>query len=94
LNETVVKILSFKSVDPSMLTYMLDRADLKDAWKKVIESMPLEPKNGNGRVTNLEESVNLIMSVLTKIVKRELGLSKGINELTDKQILEEYLATG
>lgn len=60
LNETIVKILSFKSVDPSMLTYMLDRNDLKDSWQKVVDSMPLEPVNGNGKVSKLEEVVTAL----------------------------------
>jgi site-specific recombinase XerD len=57
LNEATVKILSFKSVDKSFLTYMLDRNDLRDSWKKVVDSMPLEPKNGNGRVTKIEDAM-------------------------------------
>ena len=35
LPEIVYKILAFKSVSQDMLTYFLDREDLRDYWKKV-----------------------------------------------------------
>jgi hypothetical protein len=91
LSEPIVKILSFKSVDKSLLTYMLDRNDLKDSWKKVIDSLPLEPKNGNGRVTNIEEALDLVMKTLRKMIEKEMGPVDRIAEVTDKEILMEYL---
>jgi hypothetical protein len=91
-----VKILSFKSVDKSLLTYMLDRNDLKDSWKKVIDSMPLEHTNGNGRVNNIEEALDLVMSALRKLIEKEThqfesAKMTGPDLRTDKEVIEEYV---
>jgi integrase len=96
LSEPIVKILSFKSVDKSLLTYMLDRNDLKDSWKKVIDSMPLEHTNGNGRVNNIEEALDLVMSALRKLIEKEThqfesAKMTGPDLRTDKEVIEEYV---
>lgn len=96
LNETVIKILSFKAVDKSLLTYFLDRADLRDAWKKVIDALPLEPRNGNnGRVTKVEEEMEMLKESLTSVEKENTtfkiridNLQKTTMELESK--LDEY----
>ena len=68
--EVIYKILSFKSVPQELLTYYLDRQDLKDSWNKVIETIPLENKSsGNGKVTSLEEDSKLFAEALWELVK-------------------------
>jgi hypothetical protein len=68
--EVIYKILSFKSVPQEVLTYYLDRQDLKDSWNKVIETIPLENKSsGNGKVTSLEEDSKLFAEALWELVK-------------------------
>lgn len=90
--ETIIKILSFKSVPEEMLTYYLDRSDLRDYWKKVVDSMPLEPKgNGNGKAK--QEDVDLIAKVVAKVI-RELrgdayqGPSTGVGFLMEEEPME------
>jgi hypothetical protein len=68
--EVIYKILSFKSIPQEVLTYYLDRQDLKDSWNKVIEAIPLENKSsGNGKVTSLEEDSKLFAEALWELVK-------------------------
>jgi hypothetical protein len=98
LNEIVIKILSFKAVPQDILTYFLERSDLKESWLKVVNALPLKPQ-GNGRITNLQENVELIGKVLAKLILKEL--QQGINFsrsiiLTEdlesyREILEAYL---
>ncbi len=101
LSEPIVKILSFKSVDSSLLTYMLDRNDLKNSWQRVIDSMPLEPKNGNGKVSKLEEVVSSLEKE-NSILKTRIELLQKVIEKTIpqdsiraaiKQLQQEYNIT-
>jgi len=95
----IIKILSFKSVDPSLLTYFLDREDLRDQWQRVTSFLSLEPR-ANGRVDTLNEAVDLILKTLRKMILKEvsadqasgyLGLVRDYSRMTLKEILEEYL---
>ncbi|MGA2310092.1 MAG: hypothetical protein ABSG57_11175 [Candidatus Bathyarchaeia archaeon] len=89
--EIVYKILSFKTVPQELLTYYLDRNELKDYWQKVVSALPLEHSNGNnGRVNNIEEALDLVMSALRKLIE-EKTMTMRINVMTDKQIIEEYV---
>ena len=92
LNQVIIKILSFKSVSEDVLTYFLDRTDLRDAWQKVVDMLPLEPRT-NGRVDNIQEALDLVMKTLRKMIERELKIKpkpkKGY--LTDKEILKIFL---
>jgi hypothetical protein len=58
-----------------MLTYYLDRKDLKESWQKVLNTLPLEGKKNNGRVDTLMEAVDLLFKFKGKsawnICKRE-----------------------
>jgi len=102
LPEIVYKILAFKSVSQDMLTYFLDREDLRDYWKKVTDFLPLEPQ-ANGRVTSLQEMTNLLAKALAKIIRRELqaqgygketlGFLVDYSKFSDKEILEQFLET-
>lgn len=87
LNETIIKILSFKSVPQEMLTYFLDRTDLKDSWKKVIETIPLESKS-NGRITNLEQAIGNLEAENIGLKTRVDQMQKAL--LTVSKRLEDY----
>lgn len=101
LQSEVIKILTFKAVDQSFLTYFLDREGLRNEWQKVIDVLSLEPNRANGRIDNLQEALDLVMKTLRTMIQRELeaqmkkgkGLPITINfdELSDKEILEQYL---
>ena len=93
LNQIIIKILSFKSVPEDVLTYFLDRTDLRDAWRKVIDALLLEPK-ANGRVDNLQEAMDLVMRALRKMIEKELkeeALISRILPATDEEVLRAYL---
>ena len=90
LNQMVIKILSFKSVPEDVLTYFLDRTELREAWQKVIDALPLEPQ-ANGRVDNLQEAMDLVMKTLRKMIERELKIKSKKGYLTDIEILEIFL---
>ena len=101
LQTEIIKILTFKNVGQDMLTYMLNRHDLREHWKKVTDVLDLEPTRANGRVDNLQEALDLVMKTLRTMIQRELEaqMKKGrglpitidFDELSDKEILEQYL---
>jgi integrase len=101
LNEKIVKVLSFKTVDRSDLTYLLNADELRTSWEKVVSAIPLEEKPANGRIPTLMEAVDLMLKVLRKFCIRELqgegygaealGLLKDYSRMTHKEVLEEYL---
>lgn len=88
----IIKILSFKSVPEDVLTYFLDRDDLRKAWQRVIHALPLEPR-ANGRVTDLQEAVDLVMKALRKTLERELALKSNVKlkDLSDEEFLKVYV---
>lgn len=97
LNRDIVRVLTFKSVSKDILTYWLNREDLRDFWKKVINAIPLESRP-NGRISSVEEMVALLSRVLIKLIEEERGrpfgtvlgiLAKG--ELNEREYLEQYL---
>ena len=69
LNQMIIKILSFKSVPEDVLTYFLDRTDLRDSWQKVIDVLSLEPREN--RVSDLNEMVQLLAKGLIEIIERQ-----------------------
>jgi integrase len=75
--EVVYKILSFKSVDPSLLTYYLNREELRDHWNEIIEKLPLEESKTNGRVSDMQKELQELRGVM-KILGRYIdrGSSK------------------
>lgn len=98
INRDIVRVLLFKKTPKDILTYLLSRSELREAWQQIIDVMPLE-KKVNGKVSKLEEDVELITKVVVKAVRELRGNqyitpSRGIGLLvkkTDKEILEEYL---
>jgi integrase len=107
INETIIKVLTFKSVPKDMLTYFLNRTELRETWQKVVLQTPLQKTNGNGRLNNVEEIVNLTLQAMAKLVlpevKSKLALKQAssggamslieIPKLSAREILEEYLKT-
>jgi len=104
INETIIKVLTFKSVSKDMLTYFLNRTELRESWQKIIHEIPLEKTNGNGRVTNIEETLDLVMKSLAKLllpeIQRQIAMTPRVGmgliempKLTPREILEAYLKT-
>lgn len=95
INEITLKVLMFKSVGKDVLTYILNKNELKESWNLIVNAMPLEPKNGNGRVKNIEESLDLVFKVLRRMVEKEMARDGNIVMHVkcpdDKTVLMEYL---
>jgi site-specific recombinase XerD len=90
IQEMIIKILSFKAVDKAMLTYFLDRNDLKTSWEKVIQALPLMPTLvGNGHT---KELVDKIAYAIAKMITRELHDENMLSLMTPEQIIENYVA--
>ena len=90
--EVIYKILSFKSVPSEILTYYLDRETLKDSWLKVINAIPLEPKNGS-KVSNIEKELAELKQALRIIWKYTNSPSEtgSIATSVDIAVLERIL---
>lgn len=88
--EIVYKILTFKSVPSEILTYYLDRNELRNYWKRIIEALPLEPKT-NGRVSDMQkelEELRMVMKVIGRYISPS-GISETMSE--DMKILKKFL---
>ena len=77
LSEIVVKVLTFKSVDESMLTYWLNREELRDFWRQIINKIPLEAKM-NKSVINAKELAQIALE----------GLGELLEPIIQKKLLE------
>jgi integrase len=71
IQDTIVRILTFKAVPEATLTYFLDRTELRDSWQKVIDVLQLERKE-NGRITHLQDAVSIFSEVLARTVLQNL----------------------
>ena len=101
IQETILKILTFKAVEKSLLTYFLDRSDLRESWQKVVNSLPLETAKANGRVNTLMQATDLVLQVLRELCieklqekgydTRTLGILEDYSRLSHREVLEEYL---
>jgi integrase len=70
INRDIIKVLTFKSVGKDILTYLLNREELRKAWQEITNAIPLENKSsGNGKVTSLEEDSKLFAAALYEVVK-------------------------
>jgi integrase len=73
VNRDILRILMFKTVNKDVLTYILSRDELREAWQQIVNSIPLEKVNGKAN----QLDVDTIAMALAKIIKRELGQSRG-----------------
>jgi integrase len=99
INRDIIRVLMFKSVPKDVLTYLLNRSELREAWQQITNAIPLE-KKANGKIGNLQEALDIVMRVQRKRIEKELSLqgyqipSQGLGLIvkkTDKEVLEEYL---
>lgn len=86
LSDIVVKILSFKSVEQSMLTYWLSRDDLREKWQTVINALPLE-NQVNGRIGKVQDDMSILMRALGRLIMEQKQL-EGISLLDDNSTME------
>jgi len=71
LNETIVKILAFHSVEQTALAYWLGQKELRTHWQRVANALNLEPKvtNANGRISSIQEIAHVAAEALTEFLE-------------------------
>jgi hypothetical protein len=80
-----------KAIPESDDTYVHD-AELRNDFIKVSKVLRLRPEvQGNGRVSNSEESIDLVLKALKKIIIEHGYNLEATGELTDKEFIEGFL---
>jgi len=98
LNTDILKALTGKRIKSDMQPYY-QGVNLHEQWKKVNDHLRLSVTRTNGRISNLQEALDLVMKTLRKMVERELkreGYAEArasLRDKTDKETLENYLET-
>lgn len=99
INRDILRVLMFKSLSKDVLTYLLSREELRQAWQQIINALPLE-KQVNGKIDTLKDAIDLVMKVQRKMIEKELesevSYHRGqymelVEKPTDRQVLERYL---
>jgi hypothetical protein len=91
MTESESRVCVGKTVSPDILTYLINLKDtLLEKYKKVYYGLSLTKSNGNGRVDSLQESLDIVMKCLRKLIEKEMMVSR-VSPITDKQALEEFL---
>lgn len=102
INRDILRVLMFKSVPKDILTYLLNRNELRESWEQIVSQIPLEGK-ANGKVASLEETLELVVKAIVKLVKPEVqrqmllkAPSQGLGllelpKMSAKEILQKYL---
>lgn len=97
LNEKIIKILAFKKVPQSDLTYFLNRLELRESWKRVIEAIPLEGKATD--ISDLEKRLDKHAKFIRKIVQMQQALNgrpevlKGMDSMTEDEMIDTFLGS-
>jgi hypothetical protein len=92
--EIVYKILSFKTVPQELLTYYLDRNELRGYWNRIITALPLEPRT-NGKISDIQkelEELRGVMRVIARYVQRgdsKTGHKKGDFAMGPPETMDE-----
>jgi hypothetical protein len=97
INRDILRVLMFKSVSKDILTYILNKEELREAWLQIIKTIPLENK-ANGRVTDIEKRLELMTKVLKKYYKMLNALKPSetiipnlrIDEMSEEEFLQEF----
>lgn len=95
------KLLCGKQVDKSIKTY-INHVSLKKDAEKVFSVLRMEPIKANGRISNIQQAMDLVLKVLRKMIIKELqtegysvegmlGIIRDYSRLTHREILEKYL---
>jgi hypothetical protein len=85
------KLMCGKAIPESDDTYVHD-AELRNDFIKVSKVLRLRPEvQGNGRVSNSEESIDLVLKALKKIIIEHGYNLEATGELTDKEFIEGFL---
>ena len=101
VNQWNARMLIGKSVSKDILTYV-NGVNLAKDFLKVSNTLRLKPTKTNGRISNLQEAMDMVLKVLRKMIVKELetegyteegmlGIARDYSRLTYKEILTKYL---
>jgi hypothetical protein len=80
MTESESRVCVGKTVSPDILTYLINLKDtLLEKYKKAYHGLTLVKSNGNGRIDNVEKTLDTMLEVLRELVKERLqekGLMK------------------
>ena len=93
VNRDILRVLMFKSVGKDVLTYILNREELREAWFQIIIAIPLEPKNNT---KSDRETLDLVMRCLRRLIEERMPIEKGeaiyeVGPPTDREVLVQYI---
>jgi integrase len=101
INEITLKVLMFKSVPKDVLTYVLNKENLKTSWQMIVNAIPLEKTSGNGaeRLDQLKDSMLSLEKENTNFKTRIDNLQNHMMKLEDKvelygKTLQSYVELG
>ena len=101
INEITLKVLMFKSVPKDVLTYVLNKENLKTSWQMIVNAIPLEKSSGNGaeRLDQLKDSMLSLEKENTNFKTRIDNLQNHMMKLEDKvelygKTLQSYVELG
>jgi hypothetical protein len=73
ITESESRVCVGKTVSPDVLTYLINLKDtLLEKYMKSYSGLSLVRSNGNGRISNLEEAVNVFSQVLSRLVLKNM----------------------
>jgi hypothetical protein len=91
MTESESRVCVGKTVSPDILTYLINLKDtLLEKYKRAYVGLTLVKNGSNGRVDSLQESLDIVMKCLRKLIEKEMMVSR-VSPITDKQALEEFL---
>lgn len=92
MTESESRVCVGKTVSPDILTYLINLKDtLLEKYKKSYAGLSLIKSNGNGRLSNLEESIDLVLKALKKIIIEHGYNLEATEGLTDKEFIEVFM---
>jgi hypothetical protein len=67
INRDILRVLMFKSIAKDVLTYLLNREELGQAWQQIINAIPLEKPTGKA-----DSNIDDIARALARLIKKEM----------------------
>jgi site-specific recombinase XerD len=92
MTESESRVCVGKTVSPDILTYLINLKDtLLEKYRKAYVGLTLVKSNGNGRIDNIQQALDLVMSALRKLIEQQTATMR-VNALTDKEVLEDFIS--
>jgi hypothetical protein len=93
ISDIIWKLLTFKTIPLEQSTYYLNSSELRPYWEKIIDAIPLEPKNG--RITDLQKNydeLESVMKVLARYIAQSMKKDRSYKQPPqDLKTLEDYV---